>query len=162
MKSSTLKQRQQTELAALKKKHGILHPEHVVAFAEHPETACHQFFPWDNVDAAHQHRLNLARKLIVSVRVLTKDMIDHQVYVSLKSDRYGSGGYRNMVEVLSDAAMREELLNQAIEEIEYWQEQYDELLELAEIFKAVRSVKRKQTRKKPTPKKKPPRKKKKR
>ena len=59
------------------------------------------------------------------------------MWVSLKSDRSGRGGYRSLVAVLSDEDMRTQLLRDAMEDMETFQQKYQHLTELAEVFEAM-------------------------
>ncbi len=59
-------------LEALRDQDGYLRPESVVAAARDPDSPLHSYFTWDDVDAAHKHRLDQARALIRSVRVEIK------------------------------------------------------------------------------------------
>ena len=65
-----------------------------------------------------------------------------RMYVSLKSDRYGGtgGGYRVVTDVLSDAQLRRELLQQAFDEFQAWQQKYQHLKALAPIFEGAAKV----------------------
>jgi len=149
MKPSELKQQQDRELSSLKKR-GLLRPEDVVKFARKSSTALHKKFEWNDSKASHEYRLWQARELIVRVRFHHKDREGPiQAYVSLKSDRgLAKGGYRRLIDVLGDDELRKELFNQAMEELNYWQDKYDELSELAPIFAAAAKVE-KTRRKKP-------------
>lgn len=124
---------------------GVLQPETVVREAEPKSSPLHSRFTWDDSEAAHQYRIWQARQLIrVSVEVLagTDKVVD--VFVSLSTDRQKeSGGYRVMTEVLSDADLRQQMLTDALNELEVFRAKYRALVELAEIFTAIKSVKRK-------------------
>lgn len=125
------------ELEALAEaNNGILHPETVVEFARNPGTALHHRFEWDDTEAAKKFRLWQARELIrVTVTVLPNENQDeYRVFVSLKSDRYQGGGYRALVDVMSDDQMRKELLGQAYNDFKLWQKKYQQLKELAPVF----------------------------
>ena len=52
---------------------GILTPEAVVAAAQEPTSPMHDHFTWDDADAAAERRLDQARALIRSVRVIHHD-----------------------------------------------------------------------------------------
>lgn len=115
---------------------GILRPEVVVEFAQNPNTALHNRFEWDDTEAAKKYRLWQARELIrVTVIVLPNENQDeYRVFVSLKSDRYSGGGYRALVDVMSDDQMRKQLLGQAYNDFKLWQKKYNQLKELAPVF----------------------------
>jgi hypothetical protein len=140
---------------------GILKAEDVVKFAKNKKTALHKKFTWDDNKAAHQYRLWQARELIrVTVELLPHDNKEHKAWVSIERDRYTpGGGYRALVDVMSDETLRNLLLDQAFREFESWKAKYVELKELAPIFAAAKRVNTKRKTKKKA-KKKPSRRKK--
>ena len=131
------------ELVAIEKKNGILRPEDVVRFAENPKTALHDKFTWDNTEAAHQWRLMQARNLIrVTVNIEPNTGKEERIFVSLVPDRQNDGGgYRNLISVMSDKDMREQLLSDALAEMEVFRDKYKSLKELAAVFEEMRKVK---------------------
>jgi hypothetical protein len=124
---------------------GLLQPEVVVEEARPLKSPLHKKFQWDDTIAGQQYRIWQARQLIrISVEVLTgmKERMD--VFVSLSPDRdRESGGYRVMLDVLSDVQMRKQMLKDALEELENFSDKYHKLEELAEIFSAIKKVRRK-------------------
>lgn len=124
---------------------GLLQPETVVEEARPATSPLHSRFTWDNTEAAHQYRIWQARQLIrVTVEVLAGTDESCEVFVSLSIDREReSGGYRIMLDVLSDADMRNQMLSDALEELELFREKYRKLKELATIFAAIKRVRRK-------------------
>ena len=130
--------RQQIEQELLSlREGGLLKPRDVVDFAKNPDTALHAEFPWDDAKAADEHRLSIARRLIVSVRIIPYEGAKPtQAFVSLVSDRKSDGGYREVVDVLSKGEQRQELLEQAFREFNYWKAKYESFGELREMFAA--------------------------
>jgi hypothetical protein len=121
---------------------GILRPVDVVVFAKDEGTTLHGCFEWDDSKAAHEHRLEQARKLI---RVKLTMIADHpravRAYVSLQRDREtDGGGYRAIVDVMSDDEMREQLLDEALDELNRFRRKYSMLKALAPIFEATDQV----------------------
>lgn len=122
---------------------GILQPEIVVEEAKNPKSVLHSQFEWDDVKASHEYRIWQARMLIrVAVQIIPNGNEQPQrVFVSLKTDRYkDGGGYRAMVDVLSDSEMREQLLQQALDDMEYFRQKYAQLTELTQIFSDMEKV----------------------
>ncbi len=114
---------------------GLLKPEVVVQFARNSKTALHSAFEWSDSKAAEGYRLWQARQVIVSVQMLErKTGKPIQVMVSLESDRRNGGGYRRLSQVLSQKKLREQLLQQAWRDFQYWKEKYEKLKELAPLF----------------------------
>ncbi len=121
---------------------GMLNPEDVVAEAKSKDSPLHPKFTWDNSVAGHLYRLQEARKLIVLVysSLPQADNQGHQVFVSMKEDRYAGGGYRTLVSVLQDTEQRSKLLAQAKQELLYFREKYKMLEELAHVFEEIDKV----------------------
>lgn len=120
---------------------GTLLPEKVVEAAAIETSPLHSQFEWDDSIAAHQHRLWQARMLIrVSVEFNEQAKVETRVFVSLKSDRQDGLGYRSLVDVMSDEVRRNELLQDAAEEMRSFRAKYKELKELADVFSAMEAV----------------------
>jgi hypothetical protein len=120
---------------------GLLLPERVVEFARDPETALHSRFTWDDSEAAAKWRLEEARRVIrMFVTVLEPVETPIKVYVSLESDRRGTGGYRRIEDVLTNGDMRRQLLDQARREFAIWKAKYQTLKELDPVFSAMETV----------------------
>lgn len=123
---------------------GILRPDDVVEAARSPQSVLHSHFDWDDSDAAHKWRIHQARNLINVVVSCVGDakQTPMRVFVSLTSDRVPGGGYRLMTHVLSDRELREQMLKDALLELQTFETKYKSLMELARVFAAARSVRR--------------------
>ena len=134
----------QEELARLMKLGGgILRPVEVVKAAKPKKSPLHDCFEWDDEKAGHEYRLNQARHLIVSVVVVASGGEMLQAHISLKPDRYSpGGGYRAMVDVLSDKELRAQMLAEALAELEVFRRKYKDLKELAGIFAAMKKARK--------------------
>ena len=124
---------------------GLLQPEIVVEAARPKSSPLHSRFEWDDSVAGQQYRIWQARQLIrVSVEVITGSEEPMNVFVSLTPDRAKeSGGYRVMTHVLSRKEMREQMLSDALAELQCFREKYARLKELAGVFEAIKKVNRK-------------------
>ncbi len=130
-------------IAALKKiaarNRGVLLPEDVVAAAEPESSPLHKYFTWNTDEAAAKCRLQEARSLInVCVEYVGTENHGREtrVFVSLKHDRI-QGGYRPLVTVLKSPSMREQLLQDSLEEMSFFREKYKSLRELTMVFKVM-------------------------
>ena len=121
---------------------GLLQPEAVVAAARPLTSPLHSRFEWDNSVAGQQYRIWQARQLIrITVEVMQQTGESMNVFVSLTPDRdRESGGYRVLTDVLSDSQMRQQMLEDAMEELNLFREKYKKLRELSEIFSAIKKV----------------------
>lgn len=127
---------------------GVLKAEAVVQAARNPDSPLHESFTWDDDEAAERWRLHQARNLIrVSVEYLNvpgSDPIKVSAFVSLTPDRdEEGGGYRLMVNVMSRKESREQLLEDALNELKAFEKKYAGLKELAEVFETSRKIRRK-------------------
>ena len=126
---------------------GVLRPAEIVDAAEDEASPLHECFTWDDTKAAHNYRLWQARHLLkVCVTVVHGAKHPVQMYVSLKTDREDDGGYRALVDVMSDDDMREQLLDEAMDELRFFQRKYKQLKELAPVFEAMKKVGRKHSK----------------
>lgn len=143
LSNSEIKNRRKLEILKLKKslgikRSGVLQAEQVVQAARNEKKYpyLHSYFEWDDGLAACQYRLWQAQHLLVSVQIIARDRKPIQVFVSLESDRKNpGGGYRETEYVLSQKDLREELLQQAWKEFNYWRSKYERIKELSPIFK---------------------------
>lgn len=126
---------------------GILKAETVVKVARHPASPLHDSFTWDDDEAAERWRLHQARNLIrVSVEYLNTGEVEPMkvsAFVSLTTDReQNGGGYRLMVNVMNRKETREQLLNDALAELQVFESKYAALTELAAVFEASRKARK--------------------
>lgn len=143
----THKEQVKAELELIRIEHGgVLQAEDVVEYAKDPETALHQEFEWDDNEAAHQFRLEQARRVIRISLTIVRNLDNERpvpMYVSLVSDRVKTGGgYRPFVDVMTDEDQRAQLLKQALGEFNRVRRKYEHLVELAPIFAAIEDVER--------------------
>ncbi len=123
---------------------GILLAEQVVEAAAPIKSPLHKYFQWDDNEAARQYRIYQARQLInVAVVMLPFTRRAITAYVSLRADRQlPQGGYRALVDVLSNAVQREMLLREALDDLNTWERKYNHLVELAPVFEAIKKVRK--------------------
>ena len=126
---------------------GLIKPERVVAAARPKTSPIHDQFEWDNTEAAEKYRLLQASELIrVSVEIIdcggNRDPVMVRAFTSLTTERGESGGYRATVQVLSNKQMREQMLADAIAELQAFERRYAILKELAEVFAASRKLRK--------------------
>lgn len=123
---------------------GLLLPTKVVEAARPKSSPLHSRFEWDNSEAAENYRLWQARQLIrVIVETVPGMSGTTEVFVSLSKDRVDGRGYRVTTEVCRDEDLRAQLLEDALTELEIFKLKYRRLKELAEVFEAIETVKKK-------------------
>ena len=126
---------------------GALSPSEVVEAARPAASPIHGQFCWDDTEAAHRYRLQQASELLrVTVELIEVKSETYEVraFTSLSPDRAKDGkSYRATVAVMTNKQMREQMLADALAELEAFQRKYAALSELAEVFAAIRKTRKK-------------------
>lgn len=132
------------ELEALRAQTGALKPEDIVDMARASTSAAHGAFTWDDTKAAHKCRLDEARHLVRSITVVrseAKEQGPQKAYVNVvtakKPDAPAKHVYTSVEDALSDAAMRQQILDRAHSEMEAFKRKYQVLTELANVIQAI-------------------------
>jgi hypothetical protein len=136
---------------AAKSSNGLLVEEDIVEEARPKDSPLHSEFEWDNREAAEQYRLMQANMLIrrVYVTITTPNMVESvRAYVSLGNDRVSGGGYRRMVDVMTDVEQQKELLKTALAELQNFQRRYQSLTALFGVFEEIKRVVSRKSRQK--------------
>lgn len=116
---------------------GTLTPRAVVDEARDPDHPLHSRFEWDDTIAAERWREEQAAQLI---RCTYVDLNESRVrqFVNLSSDRkIEPGTYRAMADVLSDAEMSAQMLQDAMRELKAFRRKYSTLKALAPVFAVI-------------------------
>lgn len=99
-------------LERLRAQHGKLTPEIVLDEAANPESPLHAAFEWDDVKAAHERRIDMARRVITSIKVINPPTGKPIVaFVSVKAAEVGRT-YMPTIEALSDETIRYRVLDE--------------------------------------------------
>ncbi len=119
---------------------GVLLTQAVVEAARPQDSILHDQFTWNDGEAAEKYRLWEARHLIsVVVNDYSdgKETLESRVFVSLTPDRSNGGGYRLMTKVLSDEEQRQQLMSDALHELEIFRSKYARLKQLSSVLKPI-------------------------
>lgn len=125
---------------------GQIRPSQLVEAARSEDSPLHSWFQWDDSEAAQQHRLWQARQLLrVTVQYIGEgdQAVSVRAFVSLTTDRNAAGGYRVTATVMANPKQREQLLADAIAEMQRFEKKYSDLKELAGVLTAMRKVSQK-------------------
>jgi hypothetical protein len=108
-----------------KRSGGVLLVDEVLAVASDPKCVLHKHFQWDDTKAAESFRKMQARQLIQKCVVTIEKAPDVQVraFVSMAADQNAGGGYRMMVDVLSDDDLKAQLLHEMQVALIKWKKQ---------------------------------------
>jgi hypothetical protein len=123
---------------------GRLQPHAVVERAKARSSPLHDCFTWDDTKAGALWRIEEARGLIRTYRVVIeqKPPVTTRAFISLKSSRARGGGYTPIERILSDADLHQEMLRDALEDVAEVERRYGHLQELQPVFVAARRVRR--------------------
>lgn len=121
---------------------GLLKREAVVARAKSPKSALHRFFEWDTKRAQEKLHLLIASQLIraYEVYVEVKEGAKPEkvrAFVSLTTDRKSGAGYRLIADVLTDEERTEQMLQDALAELDAFKRKYRTLSALRPVFEAI-------------------------
>lgn len=118
---------------------GRLDPLNVVECSRDPGAPLHSHFEWDDGVAANEYRRDQAKYLIRMVTVVvnpeTEDAKPIRAFVSVVRDEDRS--YTSVSHALSEAELRQQVLMQALRDLEAWRSRYAGLVELAQVFAAI-------------------------
>lgn len=122
----------------------MLHAEDVVSWArQHPRSALHRKFEWDDKKAALEYRIWQARRLI---QVTVVDAEKNAQLVNLSVDRTGGGGYRQVSEVLSSKKLSQIMLDDALDELDRVKLRYSRVRQLTGVWNIVARLRRRRKR----------------
>lgn len=146
------------ELTALERSEGEVRVSRVLELARNPGNPLHEFIDWNDRSAAEKWRVEMARRLCRAVRVVYtddsgKERANVPMLVSVTTTTRDEDereikqrSYISSERALSSPHVRQELIDEALRQAEYWQEKYRRLGELGPVFEAIAQVKAKVTR----------------
>lgn len=116
----------------------------------------HDLFEWDNDEAGNLYRLQQARIIINEVKVIIESKEYYafenvQIAVpnaltgkteSLDEPPITQRVYKPIVEILSNADLRKQVINSALRQHEYWERQNEKYSELSPIVKSAKKVRK--------------------
>jgi hypothetical protein len=126
-----------------------LNAENIVERARNRNNPLHNFFEWDNTEAAHQYRLHQGRVLINQVKIV----VQNQTLFGFENVRVEVANgdterfYKPVMEILNNEEQRKELIKRALQTQKYWAEQYEKFSELKPIVVAIKTTERNLLRK---------------
>jgi hypothetical protein len=134
------------ELATIKQQDGLLMPKNVLTAAKDKKNPLHKAgFTWNIRKAAEERWLEQAGELIRETEIYIEyegSEIPVRKYISLSVDRYRGGGYREIIEVMKNPTMREQMVQDALDELKRFEERYKGLKEFAELFRVSKEIRK--------------------
>lgn len=132
-----------------KRNKGAATAEAIVAAAASKRNPLHPEFTWDDSEAAHQHRLDQARRLLGHLVVVRSEIATdrpQRVYEVTRLPQVEGQGprarhaYRSLDDIMADANLRAELLGRALRELISIRNRFRDLQELAVVLRAIDQV----------------------
>ena len=136
-------------LNAIEARDGAIKPAAVVAEARPKASPLHSLFTWDNSKAAELYRLDEARNIIRSVRIIRMDIpaaeqhcIRAKVHVQAhdKEDEFEGPGYIGFARAIDDQRYLDQILTAARTEMNSWARKYADIVESAGIQEDVEAI----------------------
>lgn len=124
---------------AIEKEHGKITSELVLQDAEPEDSPMHELFEWDDAVAGHKYRLSQATQIIIS---LAKEVEEDpkpkpvRAYYNV-SNGERKGSFVNVKTAFENPDTRDIILKRALKELESFREKYQNLSELAGVFKQI-------------------------
>lgn len=126
------------ELERIRRDRGSLKPEFVLDEATNEGSPLHSAFEWDDAAAAHSHRINQARRLITSIRILNPPTSKPTVaFVSVKTPDHGRS-YVPTIEAMSDDQLRVRVLDELRTFLEALERRYAHFTEAAQLISSLK------------------------
>ena len=126
---------------------GAVAADDVVHAAKAKRSPLHDDFEWDDSKAAHEHRLETARRMLrsfVIVRTELKTDRPQRAYEVVREPQDGKHRikhvYKTVDDIMKDTDLRAELLGRALGELISIRNRYRDLQELAVVLRAIDEV----------------------
>ncbi len=129
------------ELDGIRAKHGFVRPEQIVEKAKPKRAKLHNVFEWDDRAGAERYRLEQARLLVRSVKVIYEDsdgkVAEVRAFTSIKNPEGKGRIYIPTEEGMERRETRDEILMQCLSGLIRWRKRWAEYNELADTVKII-------------------------
>lgn len=125
------------EIERIYKKYGEVQPETVVEESKDRTAVLHSCFEWNDARAAMQYRTQQARTLIGNITV-TVEQTDEPVTV--RAYAHVCNAYHPMSVIISDVEKMDELMKNAMRELQAFRRKYNTLEQLSGIFTEIEKL----------------------
>lgn len=123
------------ELQRIYERDGVIEPETVVEESENPSAPLHSCFEWDDEKAAHKYRIAQAQNIIRAIVVVDEaKQPETRAFVNVQRE------YHPVSVVVRNPEKREILLQNALNELRWFERKYNTLHELSAVFSAIEEV----------------------
>jgi len=141
------------ELEKLEQKYnGMLSPNDIIREAVSERSPLHDWFDWQDAEAGEKWRIHQARLLLNSIKVIVqfeggtktyRKYLNVTVNTGTESKKDLQRFYVSTSTVLKKPELRQQVVERAIKEADYWRKTYEDYLELQDIFKGIKKTKKK-------------------
>lgn len=120
-------------------------PEDVLSDAKRKRSPLHNFFEWEDSVAAEKYRVQQARYMLRSIRVVVeKEAVEEtRAFVPVvirEPEKEPRKVYTTVQYALSDEQLRQQTIEYALKQLENWRNRWNEYTELADALRAVDEV----------------------
>ena len=123
------------ELQRIYERDGVIEPETVVAESQTPSAPLHSCFEWADEKAAHKHRITQAQNIIRAIVVVDEaKQPETRAFVNVQRE------YHPVSVVVRNPEKRVILLQNALNELRWFERKYNTLQELSNVFAAIEEV----------------------
>ena len=123
------------ELQRIYERDGVIEPETVVAESQTPSAPLHSCFEWDDEKAAHKYRITQAQNIIRAIVVVDDaKQPETRAFVNVQRE------YHPVSVVVRNPEKREILLQNALNELRWFERKYNTLQDLSNVFAAIKEV----------------------
>lgn len=123
------------ELQRIYEREGVIEPETVVAESKTPSAPLHSCFEWNDEKAAHKYRIAQAQNIIRAIVVVDEEkQPETRAFVNVQRE------YHPVSVVVRNPEKREILLQNALNELRWFERKYNTLQELSNVFAAIKEV----------------------
>ena len=123
------------ELQRIYERDGVIEPETVVEESENPSAPLHSCFEWDDEKAAHKYRITQAQNIIRAIVVVNEaKQPETRAFVNVQRE------YHPVSVVVRNPEKREILLQNALNELRWFERKYNTLQELSNVLAAIKEV----------------------
>jgi len=125
-------------LDLIKERKGKLTADIVLSDARRKRSPIHKVFDWDDTTAANKFRLSQAGMLIraINVTYVEDEAVEGTVRAFVHVTE-GTEQYVNVVDAMSDPAMRAEVITKAEHEVAAWATRYEHLKGFSELISSI-------------------------
>jgi len=124
---------------------GMLTSASVVSAAKPKKSVLHSYFEWNDAEAARQHRLTQAARLVRAVVVCPDEDTDEdfapiRAFVAVNGGRRHGYQFMSVVEAMQEPGSRARVLDDARRDLAAWRRKYANLKAFAELYPAIDQV----------------------